>query len=132
MSLTTEEQRERDIAEENAWFARVREIAEELAILSVGRRYGNGVVGGYVEWAVADALDRMYPDRHPARQPARRRKQHSAAVALRVAGARCKQCGSDEELVLDHVKPLARGGADEPENLQVLCWACNSRKGARV
>lgn len=34
-------------------------------------------------------------------------------------------------LHLDHIRPRARGGADAPENLQLLCPACNFRKGAR-
>lgn len=33
-------------------------------------------------------------------------------------------------LTADHVVPKARGGSDEPDNIQVLCVACNSRKGA--
>lgn len=32
---------------------------------------------------------------------------------------------------IDHVIPLARGGADSEENLQLLCRPCNLRKGAR-
>lgn len=31
----------------------------------------------------------------------------------------------------DHIKPLARGGAHLPSNLQVLCPNCNLRERAR-
>jgi len=46
----------------------------------------------------------------------------------------CKGCGKsfDFELFdLDHIRPQSRGGADRPENLQLLCRACNVRKGDR-
>ncbi len=32
-------------------------------------------------------------------------------------------------LRVDHVVPQARGGTDHPDNLQLLCGACNSTKG---
>ena len=38
----------------------------------------------------------------------------------------------DRHLELDHVFPVARGGPDGEDNLQVLCSPCNRSKGARV
>ena len=32
-------------------------------------------------------------------------------------------------LQVDHIKPMAKGGLTVPENLQILCRACNMRKG---
>jgi 5-methylcytosine-specific restriction protein A len=32
------------------------------------------------------------------------------------------------DLTGDHIVPKARGGTDSPDNVQVLCRACNSRK----
>ncbi len=32
-------------------------------------------------------------------------------------------------LTIDHVVPQAKGGTDHPDNLQLLCGACNSTKG---
>lgn len=40
--------------------------------------------------------------------------------------------GSGEYLLLeiDHIKSVARGGrGDDEDNLQVLCWKCNRKKG---
>jgi 5-methylcytosine-specific restriction endonuclease McrA len=33
---------------------------------------------------------------------------------------------------VDHIIPLARGGSDGPDNLQLLCPPCNISKGART
>lgn len=57
-------------------------------------------------------------------------KPHRATIFAR-DGHKCTICGSVDRLVLDHITPIARGGSDSPENLQTLCWSCNSRKGAR-
>ena len=39
--------------------------------------------------------------------------------------------GSTDNLTLDHVIPLARGGQHRVENLVAACKPCNSRKHAR-
>jgi hypothetical protein len=46
-------------------------------------------------------------------------------------GYRCVECGSTDDLTLDHIHPWSRGGSDHPSNLRTLCRSCNSRKGAR-
>ncbi len=43
-----------------------------------------------------------------------------------------KECGVHEDLTVDHVIPLSRGGSDELSNLQFLCVEHNSSKGDRV
>ena len=32
---------------------------------------------------------------------------------------------------VDHIVARSRGGQNNPENLQLLCWGCNSSKGAK-
>lgn len=47
----------------------------------------------------------------------------------------CQTCGrvcaNKGEAHVDHITPKARGGADEPSNLQTLCASCHSRKTLR-
>lgn len=50
-------------------------------------------------------------------------------VMRRDAGS-CRACGSTTELQYDHVIPLAMGGSDNAENLQILCGPCNRSKSA--
>lgn len=48
---------------------------------------------------------------------------------------RCQLCGrrvSSSEAQLDHIIPVALGGAHVRANLQLACGPCNSRKGARL
>ncbi|SRR6266550_393932 len=42
--------------------------------------------------------------------------------------AKCKRCGSKEELEFDHVVPIEKGGQDKLSNLQLLCHKCHLKK----
>lgn len=55
------------------------------------------------------------------------------ALVMKRDGGQCQTCGATEDLTIDHkITPWSLGGSSiDPENLQVLCRSCNSRKGAR-
>ena len=42
----------------------------------------------------------------------------------------CVRCGRMPSVVVDHLKPKARGGDDSPDNLQGLCDSCHTKKTA--
>lgn len=42
----------------------------------------------------------------------------------------CQYCGSGEDLTLDHVMPVSRGGQSTWENVVTACYPCNSKKGS--
>jgi 5-methylcytosine-specific restriction endonuclease McrA len=49
-------------------------------------------------------------------------------------GKRCQSCGVglySVALTPDHIKPLSKGGSNTIDNIQVLCWNCNAKKGNR-
>lgn len=47
-------------------------------------------------------------------------------------GHRCRSCGALNELQIDHLHPVSRGGKSVIENMAVLCAPCNQHKGART
>jgi len=77
------------------------------------------------------------------RSHAKRRAQKAGAVVGDVDRAAiivrddctCYLCAGrcdPEEIHLDHIVPLSRGGAHEPSNLAVACARCNLRKAASL
>ncbi len=56
-------------------------------------------------------------------------------LVIRNTSPMCLMCGKFvecEKLTLDHIIPLSKGGTHTIENIQPLCFSCNSRKHARV
>jgi hypothetical protein len=67
-----------------------------------------------------------------AREPLPRDLRYSI---LRRDGFKCRNCGATPDdrrvrLQVDHIVPVAKGGSDDPSNLQTLCQDCNLGKGA--
>ena len=42
-------------------------------------------------------------------------------------GGICRNCGSNHDVEVDHIVPVARGGTNEISNLRLLCRSCNLR-----
>jgi len=73
-----------------------------------------------------------------AQQHCRRARKVAATVedfdimeAWERDGYTCAYCGSTEDLTIDHIVPLSRGGAHSFDNLTVACGTCNNSKGAK-
>jgi len=68
------------------------------------------------------------------------RRRRPLAPDLRQAiikrdGLVCGICGNEvpaDDVHIDHIQPVSRGGTDHPDNLQVAHSRCNIAKGARV
>ena len=69
------------------------------------------------------------------RVPSAQRERIPEAVRLFVwqrDEGRCVACGTRERLEFDHIIPVAEGGGSTERNVQLLCEACNRRKGRQV
>ena len=51
---------------------------------------------------------------------------------IKSLGKECKFCPSKENLTIDHIIPLSKGGTNNPDNLQTLCSSCNKKKSNKV
>lgn len=77
----------------------------------------------YTDRAIWDALARV--------ERARVTNRMRFAVYQR-DGNRCKRCGRTEQLEIDHIVPIARGGKSVLDNLQTLCHDCNVSKSDHI
>jgi hypothetical protein len=45
---------------------------------------------------------------------------------------KCLDCGTTDDLTVDHIIPVSRGGTGAMDNLRTLCAQCNRRKGSYI
>ena len=122
--------------------AMARELAQEFAgeeNIATGHPYEYAMME---LWRCLCATQGMVPNYLEARvvenRPQRatnRRKGITSRKRLNVYARdryRCVTCGSHDDLTLDHIHPVSKGGSNEPSNLQTMCRVCNSRKGATL
>lgn len=59
------------------------------------------------------------------------RRWRNLSQRLRRESPFCANCGTTDDLTVDHITPISAGGdLYDRTNLAVLCRPCNSRKGA--
>lgn len=56
------------------------------------------------------------------------------ARKMQAQRGRCVYCHADirEVFEIDHIIPASKGGANWPENIQLLCVTCNQKKADRI
>lgn len=94
------------------------------------------VIGDLRSLIIAEDLE----DRIPADLLPDRRRRAQLAITVRrdevIArdGYVCGICGggvAPDQMSIDHIVPISRGGTDDLDNLQAAHRSCNSRKGAK-
>lgn len=123
-----------DIADAMMWDGDPDELADALVNCGPGDRHGFLERDGDDRLVVCGWRGGRVTPRH--RNEARRHwesiSRRIRPVILERDGFTCQWCGQDDDLEIDHIIPLARGGTNDPHNLQVLCRPCNRRKGAKL
>ena len=59
--------------------------------------------------------------------------QKEKEMHYKLQNGNCNGCGKKfdiRNLAVDHIKAFSKGGSERGHNLQLLCTACNSTKGA--
>lgn len=99
---------------------------------------GDPGAAGFLEWKGGRLLIHDWHQGRPSRGLAGVIRRAWYAVAAHAGPAvfrrddyTCRLCGRrGGPLEVDHIVPVARGGENDPDNLQTLCRGCNRRKGA--
>jgi len=65
---------------------------------------------------------------HGNARSARKRAAVSVDVVREILGQECLACGARENLQIEHLIPLCRGGLHSEGNLATLCRSCNASK----
>lgn len=82
-----------------------------------------------------------HPDKHRIKVDLRRARELSAEGRYTVEewkalcdkyDNRCLCCGRQVQLTADHIVPLTCGGSNWIDNIQPLCFPCNSSKGTKT
>lgn len=87
-----------------------------------------------LEWSRANP-DKMRSYRHTRRKyevDAGTFEEEDWTRLLIQYGSRCLRCKTYDNLSLDHIVPLVKGGKNEYRNYQILCRSCNSWKGSNI
>jgi 5-methylcytosine-specific restriction endonuclease McrA len=69
---------------------------------------------------------------HRRRALMKRSSPETAAHIEQLFTEPCAYCGATENITIDHIVPLSRGGRHEPANLAPACVTCNCSKGAKL
>lgn len=104
-------------------YCKKRETFSEEEILSLIKRLNNKNNNFYNDKEIWNAICRVE----------RGRVSNKMRFAIYERdGYRCCNCGRGEgsdDLEIDHIKPIAKGGKSTFDNLQTLCKRCNKEKG---
>lgn len=69
----------------------------------------------------------------PSRKKRKRIPSGCRRNVIKRDGGKCQNCGTKENLTIDHVIPISKGGNQKAKNnMQVLCKKCNGDKGDKI
>lgn len=78
--------------------------------------------GKYITWPNEESPSQQARNRRKPIKPGLRRQVHERDYYA------CRYCGARQNLVVDHLVPVSRGGGNTIDNLVTACQACNTKK----
>ena len=91
------------------------------------------VAKGWIEPRAGPAPPSLeYPEKTDEGWGTRYVKQEVRDAVRERDGHKCQGCGTMENIEIDHIIPVSRGGNGEMENLRLLCRSCNRKKRRAV
>jgi 5-methylcytosine-specific restriction endonuclease McrA len=82
---------------------------------------------------------KKYPQKTRDKQHRRRARIKSNGVFFitkkelnKIYSSPCINCGNKNDIVIDHIIPIVRGGSHSIGNIQPLCRSCNLYKGSKL
>ncbi len=114
---------------DSGWTTVVSYLVTVLQWLWVGTRWTSIMAMDISLWLILSVTENTRSVRPTIRVTFS--KEERAAIA-RSQKYRCMYCGvrlRTDNLQIDHMYPVSRGGSNDDDNLQALCRRCNIRKG---
>lgn len=108
--------------------ARAAAIRDRIRLLEANPNYFREWYATNIETQRQQGLERAHRRRALAGSTPRDLADYMAELRKQ----NCAYCGSDENVTVDHVIPLARGGRHERHNLVPACMKCNCSKGTKT
>lgn len=105
---------------------------------NIFKSYANSPIGNKVNVAVFkntyinDSFAKLPDNRFKELlYPILKRRTDRVPINVRKAlleNGSCSDCGSTEDLTIDHLRPITKGGMSDKDNLDVKCMKCNIKK----
>ncbi len=112
---------------------RLKELAEQMVDeCRILWKYGDGHGGDILETVRQAFHRRGCAPQTPGTADRKRIPAKVKKLVFERDAYRCVKCQSYKDLCIDHKHPYSLGGSNEPDNLQILCWDCNSKKSNKV
>ena len=102
------------------------------------------LVRGWLRDRINEANNRssasLKANKIPSEKSTIQKRSRSIPLSIRLDvltrdGYKCVYCGRSSQqidLEIDHIIPYSKGGSNQIDNLQSLCFDCNRGKGARI
>lgn len=131
-----------NIIERRSYIKSLLESGSPIDVRELAREWKSSPVAITVDISVCNGDgDPYYHKVHPVDAQNMRAKRIGAEgvltkdgweAVLDSNGRACVACGSPDDIAIDHIFPLSKGGRNSDDNVQPLCRSCNVTKRDKI